>query len=342
MEKLYYRPIARTDLARPDSAMSLAGGWCWFDEVEILRRGEDPEVILAAHLPEDVLERLTSPRGHIAGLDMTQPQIMGILNVTPDSFSDGGDHDDLDGALEHAQLMIEAGADMLDVGGESTRPGAEEVDEDEEIQRTAPVIAALRELDRQVPVSIDTRKSMVADQAIEVGADMLNDVSAMEFDPGMTELAMISGLPICLMHSQGTPEIMQEDPRYTDVLLEVYDYLEARIALAESEGISREKIVVDPGIGFGKTLQHNLALLRGISLFHSLGCPILLGVSRKRFIGTISQTEQPSDRMPGSLALTTLALEQGVQIHRVHDVAQIVQSVRLWKALTFGWEQEDI
>ena len=167
---------------------------------------------------------------------------------------------------------------------------------------------------------------------------MLNDVSAMEFDPGMGELAAITGLPICLMHAQGLPEVMQDDPRYEDVLFDVYDYLEDRVALAEANGIARDKIIVDPGIGFGKTLEHNLALLRGIALLHGLGCPILLGVSRKRFIGEIGNAADAQARMPGTLAVTLAALGQGVQLHRVHDVAEIAQGLRLWNAMTRGYE----
>ena len=228
----------------------------------------------------------------------------------------------------------------MDIGGESTRPGATEVSEDEEISRTAPVIAALREHGFDAPISIDTRKALVADQALESGADMLNDVSALAFDPAMVEVAEVSSAPICLMHAQGLPEDMQDDPRYNDVLLDVYDYLESRIALAEAHGVERANIIADPGIGFGKTLAHNLALIRGLSLFHGLGCALLLGVSRKRFIGTIGQAEQAQARMPGTLAVTLAGLNAGVQIHRVHDVAEISQGIRLWDAITRGYVEE--
>ena len=342
MENVYYRPITHLDASRPETALVLAGGWCWFDEVEKITRDGGRELMPAAHLPEDIRYRLTARRAPVAGLGMEQPRLMGILNVTPDSFSDGGLFDDPDLALEHAQAMIAAGAEIIDIGGESTRPGAQEVDEDEEIERTAPVIAALRDMGFDAPISIDTRKSMVGDAAVEAGADMLNDVSAMEFDPAMAELAAITGLPICLMHAQGLPETMQDDPRYTDVLLDVYDYLEARIELAEANGVDREKIVVDPGIGFGKTLQHNLALVRGLSLFHGLGCPILLGVSRKRFIGEIGQAPDARARVPGTLAVTLAGLGQGAQIHRVHDIAEVAQGLRLWQAVNFGYEKVDV
>jgi dihydropteroate synthase len=337
MSKVYYRPIARTDAPRPETALPLAGGWCWFDEVERIERGGAREVLPASHLPEEMFERLTARRAPIAGMGMERPRIMGILNLTPDSFSDGGLFDDPDLALDRAEALIAAGAEILDIGGESTRPGAQEVPEDEEIERTAPVIAALRDMGFDAPVSIDTRKALVADAAVEAGADMFNDVSALEFDPEMAELAAITGLPICLMHAQGLPETMQDDPDYADVLLDVYDYLEERVALAEAQGIARDKIVVDPGIGFGKTLGHNLALLAGLSLFHGLGCAVLLGVSRKRFIGEIGQAPEAQARAPGTLAVTLAALGQGVQIHRVHDVADIAQGMRLWQAMTMGY-----
>ena len=340
MSKVYYRPIVRTDTPRPETALPLAGGWCWFDEVEWIERGGACEVRPASHLPEEVLERLIARRAPVAGLGMERPRIMGILNLTPDSFSDGGLFDDPELALERAEALIEAGAEILDIGGESTRPGAQEVPVGEEIERTAPVIAALRDMGFSAPISIDTRKALVADAAVEAGADMFNDVSAMEFDPEMVELTAITGLPICLMHAQGLPETMQDDPNYGDVLLDVYDYLEERIALAEAHGVSRDKIVVDPGIGFGKTRDHNLTLLAGLGLFHSLGCPILLGVSRKRFIGEIGLAPEARDRAPGTLAVTLAALGRGVQMHRVHDVAEIAQGLRLWQAMTIGYGEE--
>ena len=340
MDKIYYRPIARTDSARPETALTLAGGWCWFDEVELIRRDAEPEIIPATHLPEEEVIRLCEPRKPLGALALDVPRIMGILNVTPDSFSDGGQFDVEDAAVARAFALREMGADILDIGGESTRPGATEVSEDEEIARTAPVISELRARGFDGLISIDTRKALVADQALEAGADMLNDVSGLEFDPAMVEVAEISGAPICLMHAQGLPEDMQDDPRYGDVLLDIYDYLEDRIALAEAHGVERANIIADPGIGFGKTVAHNLALIRGLSLFHGLGCPLLLGVSRKRFIGTVGHAEEASARMPGTLAVTLAGLAQGVQIHRVHDVAEIVQGVRLWDAIARGYAEE--
>lgn len=333
MKKIYFRPIIQTDALRPKDARTLAGGWGWFSRLEVLTRAGSRGEIAASDLPAPVAARLTAPRAPLAGIGFDRPRIMGILNVTPDSFSDGGRHDTLHAALTRAAEMTQAGADILDIGGESTRPGAAEVPARDEVARTAPVIAALRAGGFDRPISIDTRKASVAQAALAAGADLVNDVSALGYDREMAALVKAQGAPICLMHAQGTPQTMQTAPQYDNVLLDVYDYLEARLALAEAAGIARDKIVVDPGIGFGKTQAHNLALIRGLSLFHGLGSVVLLGVSRKRFIGTIGGAEAAEARGPGTLALTLAGLAQGVQMHRVHDVAEIAQGVRLWQAV---------
>ncbi len=330
---MYYRPLPQTDPARPADALPLAGGWCWFDRIEVLRRDGPPRVIAAAEAPPEVLARLTAPRAPVAGLTLDRPRIMGILNVTPDSFSDGGDHLAPATAQEHARAMVAAGAAILDIGGESTRPGAADVPVPEEIARTAPVIAALA---GGAPISIDTRKAAVAQAALVAGAALVNDVSAFLHDPAMAGAVAAAGAPVCLMHAQGTPQTMQADPRYDDVLLDVYDHLAARVAAAEAAGIARARILVDPGIGFGKTQAHNLALLARLSLFHALGCPILLGVSRKRFIGAIGQAPEPKARMPGSVAVALAGVAQGAQVIRVHDVAETRQALALWQAVTRG------
>ncbi len=330
---MYYRPLPQTDPARPADALPLAGGWCWFDRIEVLRRDGPPRVIAATEAPPEVLDRLTAPRAPVAGLTLDRPRIMGILNVTPDSFSDGGDHLAPATAQAHARAMADAGAAILDIGGESTRPGAADVPVPEEIARTAPVIAALA---GGTPISIDTRKAAVAQAALAAGAALVNDVSAFLHDPAMAGVVAAAGVPVCLMHAQGTPQTMQADPRYDDVLLDVYDHLAARVAAAEAAGIARARILVDPGIGFGKTQAHNLALLARLSLFHALGCPILLGVSRKRFIGTIGQAPEPRARMPGSVAVALAGVAQGAQVIRVHDVAETRQALALWQAVTMG------
>lgn len=331
----YFRPIARTDHARPKGAQRLAGGWCWFDTVEVLERDTPPRMLPAQDIPADVLARLTAPRAAIAGLDLRAPRLMGILNVTPDSFSDGGRHDAPDSALTHARAMLTDGADIIDVGGESTRPGAAQVPMDEEINRTAPVIAAIR-AGCDAPISIDTRKAPVARAAHVAGANFVNDVAGLTFDPELAPFCAETGLPVCIMHAQGTPEVMQKDPRYDDVVLDVYDWLAGRLDALEAAGIPRARIVVDPGIGFGKTLEHNLALLRNLALFHALGCAVLLGVSRKRFIGTLGGAENAADRAPGSIAVALAGVAQGVQVLRVHDVAETAQALRLWQALMPG------
>ncbi|SOC04893.1 dihydropteroate synthase [Rhodobacter maris] len=334
---LYYRPIAQTDVARPAGAFSLAGGWCWFDTVEVLSRAGSQGRMPAADLPAEVLARLTAPRSALAGVSFDRPSIMGILNVTPDSFSDGGKFDAPEAARARAQTLLAAGADMLDIGGESTRPGAAEVPVEEEISRTAPVIAALVAQAFPAPISIDTRKAPVAAAAVLAGAGLVNDVSAMLFDPAMAATVARTDAALCLMHAQGRPETMQAAPAYDDVLLDVYDHLAERLAAAEATGIARARVLLDPGIGFGKTLDHNLALLRGLSLFHGLGCPLLLGVSRKRFIGTIGGAPEAEARAPGTLAVTLAAIAQGVQMHRVHDVAEIAQGIRLYGSITRGY-----
>ncbi len=327
--KTYYRAIVQSDPHRPDDALPLNGGRLWFTRVERLQRGAPATLIAASGLPDDVRDTLTTPRAPVCGIDMQEPAIMGILNATPDSFSDGGKHYTFDAAIAGARRMLAEGADIIDVGGESTRPGAETIDPVEEARRTVPVIGALS----GVPLSIDTRKASVARAAIAAGAGLFNDVTALTYDPDSLSAAAETGVTVCLMHAAGDPKTMQDDPRYDDVLLDVYDYLEARIEACEAAGIPRSRIMIDPGIGFGKTLEHNLTLLRGLSLFHALGCPVLLGVSRKRFIGTLGDAPNAADRAPGSIAVALEALNQGVQMLRVHDMRETKQAVRLWRAL---------
>ncbi|MES0861602.1 dihydropteroate synthase [Ruegeria sp. SCPT10] len=328
----YYRPLVQHGAARPEDAVPLAGQALWFTHVEVLSRGREPSVVVAAELPADQLDRLSRPRAAIAGLDMAQPQIMGILNATPDSFSDGGVHSTVDAARAGAAEMVALGATILDIGGESTRPGADFIPEDEEIARTRPLIEAIR-AETDALISIDTRKAAVAKAACAAGAGLVNDVSGFTFDPKLAPFCAGLGAPVCVMHMQGDPATMQDDPQYDDVVLDVYDFLESQIARLEALGLSRDLIIVDPGIGFGKTEQHNLELLRNLSVFHGLGCPILLGVSRKGFIGSIGKAPQKTARAPGSIALALDGLSQGVQIIRVHDVAETAQALRLWAAV---------
>lgn len=320
---VYWRPIPEEG-----GALVLAGGWLRFSRVERLERGGiAPQILPADAAPAQVLQALTAPRAPVMGVAMNRPSVMGIVNATPDSFSDGGSYD----GTEQGRSLIAEGADLLDIGGESTRPGADDVTEAEEIARITPVIAALHEAAR---ISVDTRKASVAQAALDAGAGLINDVSGFDFDPDLARLAADAQVPVCLMHAQGVPATMQDDPRYDDVLLDVYDALAARVSRAEATGIPRARILVDPGIGFGKTLDHNLAILARISLFHGLGCGILLGVSRKRFIGQVTGQAVARERMPGTLAVTLASVGQGVQMHRVHDVAATVQGLALWRAVT--------
>ncbi|WP_420818596.1 dihydropteroate synthase [Paracoccus salipaludis] len=319
----YFRPIPDLSGGR----WRLAGGWTGFSSFELLERGTAARVVQDA--PLEVIGALTAPRPPVLGLSMDAPRIMGIVNVTPDSFSDGGRWNE-DGGIAHGRALIAEGAHILDIGGESTRPGAAAVPVPEEIARTRPAIGALS---REAAVSVDTRKAEVARAAVAAGAGLVNDVSGFDFDPGMAAAAAETGAAVCLMHARGLPENMQDDPRYGDVLLDVYDALAERIARAEAAGVPRDRIVIDPGIGFGKTLEHNLAILRRISLYHGLGVPVLLGASRKRFVGTLGGTETAAQRDPGSLAVTLAAAQQGIQIHRVHDVAGTRQGLALWQAI---------
>jgi dihydropteroate synthase len=283
-----------------------------------------------AELPA-LVERIERSRPPIAGLAMDRPRIMGIVNVTPDSFSDGGRWLDPGAAIAHGLRLEAEGAEILDVGGESTRPGADPIGVDEELRRVIPVITALAGQSR-VPISIDTRNAKVMRRAAEAGAGIINDVAALGYDPNALSVAVETGLPVVLMHAQGDPRTMQLDPHYDDVVLDVYNWLEARIAACEAAGMSRERIVVDPGIGFGKTLGHNLALLSSLSIFHGFGCPVLLGASRKSFIGRLSGGAPADRRMPGSVAAALLGATQGVQILRVHDVAATRQALAVWEA----------
>ena len=331
----YFRPVAMTDLARPDDALALAGGWCWFTSVEVLERGRKSRLVAASDLPAEVRDRLSRPRPAFGGLTLDRPRLMGILNVTPDSFSDGGLFLRPEAAVMQARQMA-AGADIIDIGGESTRPGAAEVSEADEIARTVPVIAALKAGGLDLPISIDTRKAGVAKVALAAGASLVNDVTALRHDPAMAGVVAKAGCPIILMHSIASPATMQDDPHYDDVLLDVFDTLKSTVAAAEAAGIARINIAIDPGIGFGKTLAHNLTLLARLSLFHDLGLPVLLGASRKRFIGTLTAEAEAQRRMPGSLAVALAGVAQGVQMIRVHDVAETRQALSLWQAVTKG------
>lgn len=332
---VYYRPIPMSDPHRPQGAHTLAGGWCWFTHAERIERGAPSALVPASDIPDAVLGKLTAPRPDIMGLSMATPQIMGILNVTPDSFSDGGLYIDPEAAGTRAFEMIKGGATIIDIGGESTRPGATEVPATQEADLVAGAISYIRN-ESDVAISVDTRKASVAVDVSALHYEqpwMINDVSAATFDPQMAETMGLENIPVCLMHSVGTPQTMQAQARYDDVVLDVYDHLAERIAAVTTAGVAPHNIIVDPGIGFGKTLDHNLSLLKNISIFHGLGCPILLGASRKKFIGTIGDAPDPQARMPGSVAIALHGVRQGMQILRVHDTMATRQALSLHLAV---------
>jgi len=265
---------------------------------------------------------------HILG---SFPQVMGVVNVTPDSFSDGGTYIDPERAVAHGLQLLEDGADILDIGGESTRPGANPVSVEEELERVVPVIEGLAGKARWI--SIDTRNSRVMEAAIEAGANIINDVSGLTHDARSAAVAAVASCPVILMHSKGSPVDMQENPNYNNVVREVYSWLESRIKLCETHRIDAKMLVVDPGIGFGKMLEHNLLLLRNIKGFSGLGVPIMLGTSRKSFIADICGALRPDERIGGSLSSVLWGLSQGVQLFRVHDVAETRQAVDVYQAI---------
>jgi dihydropteroate synthase len=281
------------------------------------------------------METGSVPLNHVRRLQQTVRQrtvIMGILNVTPDSFYDGGRYARAEAAVQHALQMVQDGADIVDIGGESTRPGSQPVPEEEELRRVLPVIEAVRgQVD--VPISIDTTKSRVAERALQAGACMVNDISGLGFDPRMAEVVARHGALCCVMHIQGTPQTMQQNPQYEDVVRDISRYFEERLALAERAGILRENIWLDPGIGFGKTVEHNLEILRRLREFTAFGLPILIGTSRKSFIGKILGDLPPEERLEGTAATVAIAIMNGANAVRVHDVREMVRVARMTDAV---------
>lgn len=347
--RTYIRPLNRTphvpQAVDDGLRLHLAEGSLDFADVEIIRRdGLSRSTILASAIEaansgerdlEDALDLLTGPRPAISGLSLDRPRIMGIVNVTPDSFSDGGRLQSAEDAIAHGLRLEAEGADILDIGGESTRPGSDAVSLDEELRRVLPVIEGLAARSKAV-LSIDTRKAEVMRRAAAAGATIINDVSALTHDPAALDVAADLAVPVVLMHAQGDPKTMQLAPSYDDCLLDVYDWLAGRIAACRAAGIPLKRLIVDPGIGFGKTLSHNLQLMAGLSLFHALGTPVLLGASRKSFIGRLDRNAPADRRMPGSIAVALAGIAQGAQIVRVHDVAETRQAIAVWRAATAG------
>lgn len=338
---------AAAALAAAGTALPLAGGPTVFTLVELAARraggGADRWLSSLADLRawaaraglsaavDDQLARLSAPRPPFAGLSLDRPRVMGIVNVTPDSFSDGGDFHDPVAAIAHGRALLAAGADILDIGGESTRPGAPPVPPAAEIARVVPVVRALA--GEGALISVDTRHAAVMAAALEAGARIFNDVSALEGDGGSLEVAVRARCPVILMHMRGEPATMQQDPVYDDAALDVMDYLRRRVAVCVAAGIPLADIAVDPGIGFGKTVAHNTAILNQLTLYHGTGCVQLMALSRKRFIAALSRGEAPRDRLAGSLTGALAAVDRGAQIVRVHDVAETVQALAVWRAV---------
>ena len=348
----YLRPIALSDSPQSEEgeAVRLAGGFVYASRFALIERKDGkvtartryavPELRAALQgLPEAVQQQWENlQRSHpplqlgARTVRLDQPQVMGILNVTPDSFSDGGQFmDNPEVAHTHAAAMVETGAAIIDVGGESTRPGAAAVWEGDEIKRVIPAIERLAAMG--AAISTDTRRPGVMEAALAAGAHLINDVSALRYDPRSLEFAARSGVPVVLMHAPGEGEDLHADAKYADVVLDVFDWLAKRRDAALAAGIAREKIVLDPGIGFGKSVADNLALLNALPLFHALGQPLLLGASRKRMIGALSNEAPVHQRLGGSLALALKGMDAGVQLLRVHDVAETVQARDIWQGL---------
>lgn len=348
----YLRPIALADSPQSEegAAVRLGGGLVYASRFAVIRR-EAGRVVARdllgvreleaslGDLPEPVREQWDNLRRVHAPLQLgertvrlDQPQVLGILNVTPDSFSDGGEFMDRpEVALAHGAAMAEAGAAIIDIGGESTRPGAPGVWEGDEIARVVPVVERLAA--SGAAISVDTRRAAVMEAALAAGARLFNDVSALRHDPRSIALAARTGIPVVLMHAPGEGEDLHGHASYADVVLDVFDWLAERRDAALAAGIARERIVLDPGIGFGKSLADNLALMNALPLFHALGQPLLVGASRKRMIGALSNEAPADQRLGGSLTLALKAADAGVQLLRVHDVAPTVQALRVWRGL---------
>lgn len=359
--KLYIRPIALADSPQSEAgeAVRLGGAMAWASRFALIVR-EHGRIVsrervscagmakaIAALPPGLVAEaesqwtnlrkthaplRLDLKGGGSRTIRFDQPHVMGILNVTPDSFSDGGQfNQSLEAAVGHASAMLEAGAAIIDLGGESTRPGAAAVWEGDELKRVIPVVERLAAMG--AAISLDTRQPAVMEAGLAAGAHLLNDVSALRYDPRSLELAAVSGAPVVLMHAPGKGDDLHADADYGDVVLDVFDWLRERRDAAIAAGIVSHNLILDPGIGFGKSVAENLALMNALPLFHALGCPLLVGASRKRMIGALAGEAGVDQRLGGSIALALKAFEAGVHIVRVHDVRETVQAMRVWRGL---------
>ena len=343
----YYGNYAR-ELIKKKKAYSLAGNVnIAFDQLEIFQRKKKGiaqsniySITSIRTLSKEIkstiktdLKKITSKRRNICGIKFDGPHIMGVLNVTPDSFSDGGLFLNESKAYDQANLMISNGATIIDVGGESTRPGSKIVNDKDEWYRIKNIILKLKENFSDIPLSLDTRKSYVMKKGIECGVNIINDVSGLNFDKKSLDIIKSKNIPFILHHMQGTPDTMQKNPKYDDALLDIYDFFEEKINFCIKKNFKKQFIVIDPGIGFGKNLEHNLRIMSKISTFHSLGCPILIGTSRKRFIEHIVTKFDTPDRTGGTLASVLYGLLQGVQLFRVHNVKEINQGILVFNKI---------
>jgi len=311
-----------------------------FSQIEIITRDSKKIIDLKniKKLPKSQREKINQDlkiiikkKNNFSNLNFKKiPNIMGVLNLTPDSFSDGGKFNKKEAGIKHAFNLFEFGADIVDVGGESTRPGSKSISEKEEWRRIEKII---RKLGKKIPLSIDTRKAGIMSKGVKVGIKLINDVSGLSYDPKTIDVLRKNKSPFVIQHSQGTPENMQKNPKYKNELLDIYNFFEEKIRFIRSKGIKHNNIIVDPGIGFGKNLKHNLNLIKSVSIFHTLGFPILLGLSRKKFIKDLSGKNDSKERLGGTIASSLYSMMQGVQILRIHDVNELTQSIKVFKQL---------
>jgi len=310
-----------------------------FDQIEIITRNSKKKIFInqIKYLPKLIrkkinfdLKKIQSKKKNFSNLDFKKiPNILGVLNLTPDSFSDGGKFNSKKKGINHAVHLLKSGANLIDVGGESTRPGSKMIRENLEWQRINKILKLL--LKKKIPISLDTRKSKIMSKGINLGVKLINDVSGLDFDSETLNVLKKYKIPFVIQHSQGVPENMQKNPKYKNELLDIYDFFEKKIKLLRSKGIKHDKIILDPGIGFGKNLKHNMSLIRNISIFHSLGFPILVGNSRKRFIKELSGKNDSKFRNGGTIASSIYLMMQGVQILRIHDVNETIQGIKIFK-----------
>jgi dihydropteroate synthase len=329
----YFFPEINNLQGRAEKFFTIYGGKSVFNSFRVVERNKSSRVISTSEVTNEFLSRFISKPNSTLGLNFETPLVMGILNVTPDSFYDGEELFSEKQFVEKGLDLLKIGCSILDVGGESTRPGAKEISSKREIERVIGVIEKIKMSAPSAMISVDTRKALVAEKALQSGASLVNDISAGSFDKKMFNVVAKYKAGICLMHSKGLPENMQNKPYYDNVLFDIYDYFEKKISQAECEGIPKEKILIDPGIGFGKSLSHNIEIIKKVGLFIGLGCPIIIGPSRKSFIGEIIGEKLPSKRLAGSIAAMLVTFSNGVNIVRVHDVKETVDAMKVWNIL---------